>query len=79
MVEMPTGNMIKAARALAGLTARELATKAQIDPSSLSRLERSGSTAVSGRVLKAVIDALRAAHVEIESDTVLRLLKKPRR
>lgn len=73
---MPDGKTIKAARALAGLTARELAQRAHIDPSSLSRLERSGSAAVSGRVLDAVIKALRSAHIEIEGNDAVRRLPR---
>jgi transcriptional regulator with XRE-family HTH domain len=78
MVEMPTGRAIKAGRVLAGLTAAELAEQAGIDASTLSRLEKSGITAVSGKVYNAVINALKHAGVEIEG-TMLRLTKKPRR
>jgi hypothetical protein len=44
----------------------------------ISRLEKFGVRAVSGRTFEAVISALREAGVEIEGDT-LRLVKKPKR
>jgi transcriptional regulator with XRE-family HTH domain len=78
MVEMPEGRAIKAGRVLAGLTAAQLAKRANIDASTLSRLEQSGITAVSGKVYSAVINALKHEGVEIEG-TTLRLTRKPRR
>jgi transcriptional regulator with XRE-family HTH domain len=78
MVEMPGGRAIKAARVLAGLTGKQLAELAKIDPSTLSRLETLGISAVSGKNYEAVLKALSKAGVEIEGDT-LRLARKPRR
>jgi transcriptional regulator with XRE-family HTH domain len=69
---------IKAGRVLAGLTGRQLAKAAGIDPATLSRLEASGISALSGKTYEAVIDAMKHAGVEIEG-TTLRLVKKPRR
>jgi len=51
---------------------------AGIDPSTLTRLEKSGVSAVSGRVYENVLNALKHAGVEIEG-TSLRLTRKPRR
>lgn len=75
---MPGGRTIKAGRVLAGLSAKQLAKAAGIDPATLSRLEQSGISAVSGKTYEAVIDALKHAGVEIEG-TTLKLVKKPRR
>ena len=75
---MPGGRTIKAGRVLAGLTAKQLAKAAGIDPSTLSRLESHGIGAVSGRNYEAVINALKHAGVEIEGGT-LKLARKPRR
>lgn len=75
---MPTGRAIKAGRVLAGLTGMQLAKAAGIDASTLSRLEKSGIAAVSGKVYERVINALKHAGVEIEG-TTLRLTRKPRR
>jgi hypothetical protein len=55
-----------------------LAKAAGIDPATLSRLEASGISALSGKTYEAVIDAMKHAGVEIEG-TTLRLVKKPRR
>jgi transcriptional regulator with XRE-family HTH domain len=78
MVDMPTGRAIKAARVLAGLTGKELADKAGIDPSTLSRLETGGIGVVSGKNYQAVLDALKRSGVEVEATTI-RLIGKPRR
>ena len=76
---LPTGNMLKAARALAGLTSVELAQLAKIDASTISRMETSGQRPVRGQAatVDAVVKALEAKGVVIESDGVR--LRKPRR
>jgi transcriptional regulator with XRE-family HTH domain len=79
---LPTGNLLKAARALAGLTAAQLATKAGVDPTTISRMEGSRHKSVGGLAgsVDAVLKALKAQGVEIDSDNIaLRLVKKPRR
>jgi transcriptional regulator with XRE-family HTH domain len=77
---LPTGNQLKAARALAGLGSGELAALADIDPSTLSRMESSGHLPIRGQAPKvdAVITQLKARGVEITEDGV-RLISKPRR
>ena len=76
---MPTGNMLKAARALAGLTSVELARLAKVDASTISRMETSGARPVRGQAgsVDSVVRALEAKGVVIESDGVR--LRKPRR
>jgi transcriptional regulator with XRE-family HTH domain len=76
---LPTGNMLKAARALADLTSVELARLAKIDASTISRMETSGARPVRGQAgtVDAVVRALEAKGVVIESDGVR--LRKPRR
>ena len=76
---MPTGNMLKAARALADLTSVELARLAKIDASTVSRMEMSGARPARGQAgtVDAVVRALEAKGVVIESDGVR--LRKPRR
>jgi transcriptional regulator with XRE-family HTH domain len=78
MTSMPQGRQIKAARILCGLTAHALARAAHVNPSTISRLEKSGVSAVSGRVYASVLQALENKGVVIEGD-VLRMTKKPRR
>jgi transcriptional regulator with XRE-family HTH domain len=77
---LPTGNMLKAARALAGLRAAQLATLAKIDASTVSRLEGSGHRAVRGQAgtVDAVIRVLKTRGVEITEDGV-RLTRRPHR
>jgi transcriptional regulator with XRE-family HTH domain len=76
---LPTGNMLKAARALAGLTSVELARLAKVDASTISRMETSGARPVRGQAgsVDSVVRALEAKGVVIESDGVR--LRKPRR
>jgi transcriptional regulator with XRE-family HTH domain len=76
---LPTGNMLRAARALAGLKAGELAALAKIDASTVSRMENSGAKPVRGQAgtVDSVIRALEAKGVVIEADGV-RLVRKPR-
>jgi transcriptional regulator with XRE-family HTH domain len=75
---LPTGNMLKAARALAGLTSVELARLARVDASTISRMETSGSRPVRGQAgsVDSVVRALEAKGVVIEADGVR--LRKPR-
>src|SRR5262249_25630411 len=82
MMTLPTGNLLRAARALADLTATELAKLARIDASTISRMESAGNKPVRGQAgtVDAVLRALKARGVEIDSeDGVVRLAKKPRR
>jgi transcriptional regulator with XRE-family HTH domain len=76
---LPTGNQLKAARALAGLTSVELARLAKIDASTISRMESSGARPVRGQAatVDAAVRALEAKGVVIEHDGVR--LRKPRR
>jgi transcriptional regulator with XRE-family HTH domain len=77
---LPTGNILRAARALAGLTSVELAALAKIDASTVSRMESSGIKPVGGLAgtVDSVIKALEAKGVAIDTDGV-RLVRKPRR
>jgi transcriptional regulator with XRE-family HTH domain len=77
---LPTGNILRAARALAGLKAAELAKLADIDQSTISRMETFGRTTVGGHAgtVDAVVKALAHRGVEITEDGV-RLIKKPSR
>jgi transcriptional regulator with XRE-family HTH domain len=80
-VTLPTGHMLRAARALAGLKIAELAKLARIDASTISRMETSGTKPVRGQAGKVdgVIRALKAKGVEIDGDEgVVRLTRKPR-
>jgi transcriptional regulator with XRE-family HTH domain len=79
MIDMPSGRTLKAARTMAGLTAKQLANAAGIDASTLSRLEAGGINAVSGRVYQSVINALKRAGVDIIDGNTLRLTERPRR
>ena len=74
---LPTGNMMRAARALAGLTGAELAALADVDPTTVSRIENAKQKPVRGQVatVDAVTRALRARGVEITDDGV-RLVKR---
>lgn len=76
---LPTGNLLRAARALAGLTSVQLAALAGVDASTISRLESSRAKPVRGLAesVDRVIHVLEAKGVVIESDGVR--LKKPRR
>jgi transcriptional regulator with XRE-family HTH domain len=64
---LTTGNQLKAARALAGLDQIALAELANISPNTISAMEKRGAeTLTSGLdTIKAVMDALEAAGVEI--------------
>jgi transcriptional regulator with XRE-family HTH domain len=77
---LPTGDLLRAARALASLTAVELGRLAKVDPSTISRLESYGSKPVRGlaETVDSVVRALEARGVAIEADGV-RLIRKPRR
>jgi hypothetical protein len=78
---LPTGNLLKAGRALAGLRSGQLARLAEIDPSTLSRLEAFGSKPVRGQApnIDAIISQLKARGVEITEDGVRLISKKPKR
>jgi transcriptional regulator with XRE-family HTH domain len=69
---LPTGNMLRAARALAGLTSVELAALAKIDASTISRMESSGKKPVRGlaATVDAVVHALEKVGVAITDDGV---------
>jgi transcriptional regulator with XRE-family HTH domain len=77
---LPTGNLLRAARALAGLKAGELAKLAKIDASTVSRLESAGAGRVRGQAqtIDDVVQALKSRGVEI-SETGVNLVGKPRR
>jgi DNA-binding XRE family transcriptional regulator len=63
---LTTGNQLKAARALIGINQTKLAAAAQINPSTISDMERKGaSTLTSGfETVRAVTIALEAAGIE---------------
>jgi transcriptional regulator with XRE-family HTH domain len=79
-MRLPTGYLITAARHAVGLSQAELARAAGIDPTTLSRIETAGPKPPGGKTanLIAVIDALRAAGVEVLEDG-LRLVPKGKR
>jgi transcriptional regulator with XRE-family HTH domain len=69
---LPTGNILKAARALAGLKSAGLAKLAKVDPTTISRLESSGAKPVSGyaATVDAVKEALKNRGVEYDEGSV---------
>lgn len=73
---MPNGNELKAARALAGLRAGQLATLAKLDSSTLSRLEGFGRKTVRGHTdtIAAITKVLMQHGIEITPGCV-RLVK----
>jgi transcriptional regulator with XRE-family HTH domain len=75
---LPTGNMMRAARALAGLKAAELAKLAGVDQSTISRLETFGRKTVAGHAgtVEAVVRVLRSRGVEITEDGGVRPVKR---
>jgi transcriptional regulator with XRE-family HTH domain len=77
---LPTGNLLRAARALAGLKAGQLADLAGVDASTISRLESAGTGRVRGQAqtVDDVTRALKAKGVEI-FETGVRLIEKPTR
>jgi transcriptional regulator with XRE-family HTH domain len=78
---LPTGFQLRAARALAGLNAAELARVAGIDASTISRLESSRHKTVTGmaQTVEAVLRALAHKGVRINEDGSISPIKKPRR
>ena len=78
---LPTGNMLRAARALAGLKGTELADLAGVNQATISRMENFGRKTVGGYAgtIDAVVRALAHKGVEIVGDDTLRLTKRPRR
>ena len=77
---MPTGNHLRAARALAGLTAGQLAALAGVDASTVSRLENARHKKVGGQAMTVdkLQEALLKRGVQITEDGVF-FAKKPRR
>ena len=78
---LPTGHILRAARALAGLKAAELAKLAGVDQSTISRMETFGRKTVGGHAgtVDAVVKALAQRGVEIVGDDTVRLTKRSRR
>ena len=64
---LTTGNQLKAARALAGISQIELAAAARISATTVSAMEGKGAGVLGSGLdtIKAVMDALEAAGVEI--------------
>ena len=64
---LTTGNQLKAARALAGLSQTKLATAARINVTTISAMEGKGSATLGSGLdtIKAVMDALEAHGVEL--------------
>lgn len=61
-----SGAVLRAARVLAGMTQRELATAASLHPKSIAYWERKGSRGRYGEVgVRRIVEALRAHGVEI--------------
>jgi transcriptional regulator with XRE-family HTH domain len=69
---MPTGRLLKAGRALAGLELRELAKLSGLDASTISRMEGADDETVRGRAanVQKVLSALARKGVEITDDSV---------
>ena len=79
---MPNGNMMRAARALAGLKAAELAALAHVDATTISRIENAKQKPVRGQIatIDAITRALKAKGVEIDADAgIVRLVKGVRK
>ena len=78
-MRVPTGNLLRAARHAVGLDQRQLAKSADVDPTTISRMEGCGAKAVTAtsRNLQSVLDALSRAGVEVLDDG-LKLTKKRR-
>lgn len=76
---LPTGDMLRAGRALAGLRVVQLAKMAGVDPSTLTRMEGSRHKPTRGQAPKveAVIQALRRRGV-VFLDSGVQLVKEPR-
>jgi transcriptional regulator with XRE-family HTH domain len=64
---LTTGNQLKAARALAGLSQTQLATAADLNVTTISAMEGKGAATLGSGLdtIKAVMDALDAAGVEL--------------
>ena len=73
-----TGDWLRAAMALAGLSVRDLASASKVRPSTIVRMEASRKKAVrvDSRTVDKVIQALQVRGVEISEDGV-RLMQKP--
>ena len=74
---MPSGRILKAARALAGLKSAELAKLAGVDPTTISRLESTGGRPVKGyaSTIETVRQVLKEHGVEYDERGVY-LIKK---
>jgi transcriptional regulator with XRE-family HTH domain len=74
MMKVPSGNQLKAARSLIGWQQKQLAKLAKLDPATVHRMEKAGDKHIGGPIknLKAVLDALAKAGVEITPDGVRR-------
>ena len=79
-MRLPTGHQMRAARALAGLEQRQVATRAKLDPSTVTRMEAAGAKPVRGHAdnVERVVDVLRRAGVEFvhEPTRGVRLIPK---
>lgn len=77
---LPSGHILKAGRALAGLTSTQLAKLAKIDASTISRMESSGPKPVHALAdsLERVVRALEAKGVLITENGVELAKKRPR-
>jgi transcriptional regulator with XRE-family HTH domain len=64
---LTTGNQLKAARALAGLSQNQLATESGLNVTTISAMEGKGAGTLGSGLdtIKAVMDALEAAGVEV--------------
>jgi transcriptional regulator with XRE-family HTH domain len=62
-----TGNQLKAARALAGISQTQLANAAEINVTTISAMEGKGAAVLGSGLdtIKAVMDALEAAGIEL--------------
>lgn len=67
---LTTGNQLKAARALAGISQAQLAKAASINVTTISAMEGKGSATLGSGLdtIKAVMDVLEANGVELLSD-----------
>ena len=64
---LTTGNQLKAARALAGISQAQLAKAAEINVTTISAMEGKGAATLGSGLdtIKAVMDALEAAGIEL--------------
>ena len=64
---LTTGNQLKAARALAGISQAQLAKAASINVTTVSAMERKGAATLASGLdtVKAIMDALEAVGIEL--------------